>query len=158
MELRVRPAASEDRDEIVGLAVRAREAVVDERGGVRLLSQLGLPPDASDLSALLVGTGPHPGPMVWCASIDEVPVGFLVAECGGAEDARIVTVRELWVDPGARGVGAGEALMSAAIAWAIAEEATAIESYALPGARETKNLFERLGLTTRLLTVRRELG
>lgn len=153
MEPRVRPVGPEDLEEIVALAVRARAQVKDERGGAALLADLGLHADAADLTGRLA----DPATMVWCATLDDVPVGHLVAAVHGTELGRIVTVSELWVAPEARDVGAGEALVTAAIAWAIAEEAVAIDAHALPGAREAKNLFERMGLTTRLLTVRRAL-
>lgn len=154
MEPRVRLVESGDLDEIVTLAVRGRASVVAERGGAALLVDLGLPVDGSDIADSIV----DPDRMVWCATLEDVPVGHLKAlRCDGPA-GRVVVVEELWVEPEAREVGAGESLLSAALAWAIAEEASAIDAYALPGARGAKNLFERMGMTARLLTVRRELA
>jgi len=143
MQVTCRPAQPVDDAALEALRIRAREAVVDQRGGAALLAEL-------DASAS-VGV-----PMVWCAAIDDVVVGY--AEAVLRRDPVTVLVRAIWVDPDAREVGAGEALLSAVLAWGIAEEATAVDALALPGSRELKNLFERMGLTTRLLTVRRELG
>lgn len=154
MQLVVRPATGVDLEMLVGLAERARSAVVTERGGAAMLQDLGLIGDGSDRLARVLE---DPASMLWCAEIDGLVVGYLVASLRGEDDARVVSVRELWVEPEAREVGAGEELVSAAVAWAIAEDATAIDAHALPGARATKNLFERLGLTARLLTVRRNL-
>ena len=153
MEPSVRTATDADLETLVGLATRARSVVVEERGGRAVLDDLGLTDDPSrDLRRSLA----DPDTIIWCASIDSVDLGYLVATLPSGTP-RVAFVRELWVDTEAREVGVGEALVTAAIAWAIAEEAEAIDAWALPGARATKNLFERLGLTARLLTVRRAL-
>jgi len=69
----------------------------------------------------------------------------------------VVTLTDIYTEPDVRDVGVGEALLETAIAWAIERHAVAIDAQTLPGARESKNLFERFGLTARLITVRREL-
>lgn len=145
IEARIRSLDGGDLQLIAPLRSDARSAVSSERGGAALLADLASSDDDSGSD------------VAWCATLDDVPIGHLVARVAGVGDARVVTIRELWVDPEARGIGAGEGLVSAALAWALAEEAMAIDAYALPGSRETKNLFERLGLTARLLTVRRSL-
>lgn len=155
MEIDCRPAGPGDVEVLSGLAARAREHLGSVRGGEALLDALRAGPDP--VSFARSGTPPSGAHMVWCAAIDDVIIGYCSATVETEYDDRVVLVREVWVEPDAREVGAGEALVSAAMAWAIAEEATAIDAWALPGARELKNLFERLGLTARLLTVRRSL-
>ena len=64
----------------------------------------------------------------------------------------------LYVDPGAREVGVGEAMMDLVLAWSEERGATGIDAVALPGDRATKNFFERFGLTARAIVVHRRLG
>ena len=154
MELRVAPIGDGSIDELRRMVVDARAWARGERGGAALLVDLGVGGDGVDVSTWIDGDRSW---FVGIASIDDVPVGYVVGRWTDGVDERVATVREVWVDPEARRVGAGEALLSAAIAWAIAEDAVAIDAFALPGARESKNLFERLGLTARCLTVRRSL-
>ena len=45
-----------------------------------------------------------------------------------------------------------------ALIWAREQELTALDALALPGDRETKNLYERSGLVARLITVTKKLG
>ena len=149
-----RPASEVDLQTIVDLAVTAAAQVRDQRGGERFLASLE--PRATDPASLLRDLDDD-RTMVWCGTFDDVVVGYAVARLVDDDAATIARVTELYIEPEVREVGVGEALMSAAIAWAIASGAAGIDAYALPGARETKNLFERLGLTARLITVHRDL-
>lgn len=142
MEVACRPVDVADTDALDALMRQARDSIAGQRGGAALLAEI----DAS------VQDGET---MVWCATIDEVVVGYLRAAM--VSEPASVFIREIWVEPAAREVGAGEALLGAALAWAMAEDVGAIDAWALPGSRELKNLFERMGLATRLLTVRRQL-
>ena len=54
-------------------------------------------------------------------------------------------------------VAVGEVVMDAAVAWARERGCFGIDSVALPGNRETKNFFERFGLTARAIVVHRVL-
>lgn len=147
----VRLAEPEDDSALVDLATAARRSAVGQRGGAALLGDLGL---AGDVTSPRIESLDDAS-AVWVATIDGVVIGYVTAELD--RTSRVVTISEIWVDDEAREVGAGEGLVTAAMAWAIAEGATAIDAYALPGARSVKNLYERLGLTARLITVRREL-
>lgn len=152
MDLSVRLAEPEDDVALVALATGARASTREQRGGSALLGDLGLDGDITSPRTESLDDSAA----VWCASIDDVVIGYLAAELD--RTTRVVTIREVWVESEAREVGAGEALVSAALAWAIAEGATAVDAFALPGARSVKNLYERLGLTARAITVRRDLA
>ena len=95
---------------------------------------------------------------IFLGNLDGVAVGFAAVRLrtltGGA---RLADLEALYVLPDARGVGLGEALMEAVLAWATEAGATGIDSVALPGDRVTKNFFERFGLTARALQVYRRL-
>ena len=57
----------------------------------------------------------------------------------------------------ARELGFGDALLAAMIDIGRSRGCRHVEAHALPGDRETKNLYERAGITARLITVSRRL-
>ena len=138
----VRPAGHGDAAEVARLEAQARDALVTQRGGARWLDTH--PPH---------GGNPAMGGSVWVATIDEVVVGYLVLDL--ADDlARVVDV---YVHPEARELGFGDELLAAALDGARSRGATMLEAEALPGDRDTKNLYERAGVKARLITVSVEL-
>ena len=62
-------------------------------------------------------------------------------------------VDDIYVDPGARSVGVGEALMDHVLAWCRDQGCFGVDSLALPGDRATKNFFESFGLVARAIVV-----
>ena len=135
-----------DLAELMLLETEARAALVDQRGGARWL-----------VEHPLVGPGWQERCRtsdVWVAHIDDVIVGYLVADVG---PDRIVRIDQVWVTPMARELGFGDGLLEAAITSARARGALAVEGQALPGDRQTKNLYERAGIVARLITTYREL-
>ncbi len=61
------------------------------------------------------------------------------------------------MEPDAREVGVGEAVLARALEWATARGCIGVDAWALPGERATKNFFEAAGFTARLLVVHRSL-
>ena len=72
--------------------------------------------------------------------------------------ASIAHVDQVYVTPEARQLGFGDALLELAEGAGRAAGADFLEGHALPGDRETKNLYERAGITARLITVSRALS
>ena len=62
-------------------------------------------------------------------------------------------VMQVYVHPEAREIGFGDWLLEAAVAAARSEGCAVLEGTALPGDRQTKNLFERAGIKARKITV-----
>jgi GNAT superfamily N-acetyltransferase len=60
-----------------------------------------------------------------------------------------------YVEPGARGVGVGTALMEALVAWCGRQGCPEIDALALPGDRLSKQRLEAAGFTARLLVLSR---
>jgi GNAT superfamily N-acetyltransferase len=139
-----------DRDDdvaqLVLLEQEARDAVVDQRGGERWLAEHPAVGDRWRERAAEAD--------VVVAHIDDVLVGYLVAELGAD---RVLRVDQVWVTPSARELGFGDALLAAVTARGRARGAEAIEGQALPGDRHTKNLYERAGIVARLITTYRPL-
>jgi GNAT superfamily N-acetyltransferase len=145
----VRPARRTDVDALRLLEAEARSALVDARGGARWLDEhveLGERwPDALERYQVFVA--------VLDVERTEVVVGYLVLDVAGT----IARIDQVFVTPEAREIGFGDALVEEAEAAARAVSATLLEGQALPGDRETKNLYERAGITARLITVSRRL-
>ena len=143
----VRPATADDRDELAALESDARSALVDPRGGERWLAEHT--PHGPEWRAIGAG-GAAPGTShVLVADLDGVPVGYLVHE----RDGDVARVVDVYVRPEARELGFGDALLAMAVEHARASGATWFEAQALPGDRDTKNLYERAGITARLIVV-----
>jgi GNAT superfamily N-acetyltransferase len=142
--------ADPDRPDDVGqlreLEAEARAAVVDQRGGERWLLEH---PAVGEGWAQRCRDGD-----VLVAVIDDVVVGYLVADLGADT---VLRIDQVWVTPEARELGFGDALLATAIDAGRARGATAVEGQALPGDRHTKNLYERAGIVARLITTFRRL-
>ena len=64
----------------------------------------------------------------------------------------------LYVQPEARGVGIGSAMMEVAVAAVKQRGGQRLNAATLPGDRSTKNLFERHGLVAQMITVGKTLS
>jgi GNAT superfamily N-acetyltransferase len=139
-EPEIRIARDEDLGQLADLEMAARIHLVDQRGGIRWLEEH--PP--AQWSELV------PQGAVLVACIDDVVLGYLVYL--PASDV-VAEIHQVYVEPEARGIGCGDGMMAAAIDHARAAQYQFLEGQALPGDRETKNLYERAGITARLITV-----
>ena len=142
MEQAVRAFADADALQVATLESDARTALVEQRGGPAHLAER---PAVGDW----VAVAHAPGQYVWVATIDEVVVGYLQLHVLAAA----AEVMQVFVHPEAREVGFGDWLLEAALAEARAQDCTVLEGTALPGDRQTKNLYERAGIKARKITV-----
>jgi GNAT superfamily N-acetyltransferase len=123
-----------------------RLATPDDWGAIASLenSRLSIYRGSDDLAAIVDDTDGQ-----WLvAVIDEVIVG--TAKMSTDRTPR-PTVLCVVVHPDARGLGIGAALVSEIRRIARAGGHSRVDALALPGDRETKNLYERAGLTARLI-------
>lgn len=143
----VRTARPADAGDLDALETEARAAILDARGGRRWLEEHPrIGPGWAEaigsrsifVAALATGDGPV-----------SVPVGYLVLDVRDA----VALIDQVYVTPGARELGFGDALLAAAADAARHAGAIVLEGHALPGDRHTKNLYERAGITARLITV-----
>jgi GNAT superfamily N-acetyltransferase len=151
----VRPARSSDLEELVRLHDLARDHIGSERGGEIYLGREARPmPANSSLAEDLGATGRR----VVLGCLGDVPVGFAVALLEELHDGSpIAQVSELFVEPDARDIGVGAALMGALIEWATDQGCVGIGTVVLPGDRGSKNFFESFGLVARAIVVHRDL-
>lgn len=148
-DLFVRRATGDDAAVLAALESDARAAIVDARGGTRLLAEV------PEVGARWAARCSDPRWRVLVSGLDGVVLGYLAAEL--PEPAGVARVEQVYVDAGAREVGLGDAMVEQLLADVRDAGARAVDAVALPGDRETKNLFERNGLTARLITVTRPL-
>jgi GNAT superfamily N-acetyltransferase len=149
----VRPASARRAtpDEQAVVAALRAEALVEQgpiRGGALYTIREARPVPGAD----------DPGHPLWVGVLSGAVVGYLA---GSVEDLasgdRLGLVDALYVDPGCRGVGVGEAMMSEALGWFRGQGCVGVDAIALPGARATKNFFEESGFTSRLLVMHHRL-
>jgi len=152
----VRLATLADLEVLEQFASQAVAEQVDNRGGAIWSKQeTRNPPFRASLEADFN----NPDKSIWLGVINEVPVGYAVTSVNLLRTGEVLgTVSDLWVEPEAREVGVGEALINAVIEWCEERNCIGIDSLALPGNRATKNFFETFGFKARLLTVHHPLG
>jgi GNAT superfamily N-acetyltransferase len=149
----VRRARRADADELRTLEDEARAALVGVRGGGRWLGDhpaigSGWADTVTAQSVFVAVLGDLEG-LEQPAAV----VGYLVLDV----DGDVARIDQVFVTPDAREVGFGDALVEAATEAARSAGAKFLEGEALPGDRDTKNLYERAGITARLITVSRRL-
>jgi len=138
----VREFTAADEAVVRELAEIARESIREARGGARWIETHPLPDWTNpDLSVLV-------------ADLDGVVVGYLV---GRLRSGDVLMVDEVFVLEEARELGFGDALVEEIQQIGRRRGARRMEAEALPGDRDTKNLWERAGITARLITVSVEL-
>lgn len=156
----VRPEAARfaghgDVDDLVRLAGAAVGEQIDERGGwVWARRETRPEPLAESFAASLDDDDQE----VWVGTFDDVIVGYAGAHVEELRDGSVLAViDDVYVEPDAREVGVGQALIDAVIGWARERACVGVDGWALPGNRETKNFFESFGFTARGIVVHHRL-
>jgi GNAT superfamily N-acetyltransferase len=141
----IRPATEADREALVWLEGAARSALTAQRGGDLWLERH--PAQSPAWEAIADGG-------VIVSAIDDVPVGYLRLRV----ETDVLYVEDVYVHPDAREIGCGDALLAAGIDVGVDRGATRVEAEALPGDRDTKNLYERAAITAKRITVSAPIG
>ncbi len=95
--------------------------------------------------------------LVVVGTLDTVEVGFALARCAVVGLTPIGIVDALYVEPAARQVSVGEAMVDAIVEWCERRGCRGVDAPALPGSRPAKAFFEDHGFVTRLLVMHRPL-
>ena len=155
MEESARPASSGDLDVLIGLAAAARRELPERKGGDVAVR---LDPQRNDPGARIATALDDEATVLFVGTIDGTVVGYGLMTLGTVSDGSAqANVEEIFVDPDARSVGVGEAILEALLMEASGRGAAAIQSVALPGDRATKNFFEAHGMVARAIVVHRWL-
>jgi len=150
-----RTATNSDLPALVDLARAMIAELGTQRGGALWSQREARPePHEASLRALLERSDAR----VVVGTIDDVIVGFGTVEIERLRDGGALgVIRDLFVDAGARAVGVGEAIGERLVAFCADAGCAGVDAYALPGARDAKNFFERSGFTARVLVMHRAL-
>ena len=151
-----RPATEADLDQLVALCDAALAELAPTRGGGMFIAR-----EARAIPVLdsLTEALDDPDRSVWVGTVDHWPVGYAVAHTEALRNGETLgVIEDLYVEPGARDIGVGEALINVVLAWFRQHGCAGADAYALPGNRETKNFFETAGFTARLLVMHHRLS
>ena len=148
-------ASAEDQETLTFLREEAISKAKIKRGGEGLLN---LETFSDDSLAELSNWLTSPDHSVVAGLFGEAVVAYGILEFSNTNDKqRIASIKEIFVLKEARSVGVGESVINFLIDEAIQHKVVGIDSFALPGDRETKNFFDTQGMGARLLLVYRPL-
>lgn len=151
-----RVANATDLERLVGLAREMIDELRPTKGGEVWARTAGRAEPVVEALRAALADHDH---LVVVGSVDESVVGYGVARFNVLRDAgRLGVIGDLFVEPDARGVGVGEAMMALLEDWCEEQGCFGVDSVALPGNRPTKNFFEGFGLVARAIVVHKTLG
>ncbi|MCK4176637.1 GNAT family N-acetyltransferase [Aciditerrimonas ferrireducens] len=149
-----RAARRTDADRCAELARAALEAAQAQRGGALLVRREAYPAGPALLRPggldRLLGDRRR---RVVVGTLDEVVVGVLVARVDDVQGALLGVLELLYVEPAARGVGVGGAMLQLAVDALRQAGCLGIDAVALPGDLPTKRLLESSGFVARAITM-----
>ncbi|HLI15736.1 MAG TPA: GNAT family N-acetyltransferase [Acidimicrobiales bacterium] len=146
-----RPAARSDVEHLVQLWRQALTELDGHRGGALLAGGLARP----DLRSWLSGALADPERALVVGLIEGTPVGLASAFAERSGGGGLGVVDLIYVDPAARQVGVGEAMLSQVLSWCERLGLAGLDAPALPGSRSAKSFFEDNGFQARLLVMHR---
>lgn len=150
-----RPATPEDLADLVRL-YRLLEAEMEELRGLWKEAD-GLPEPVEDALAQAVV---DPATLVYIGTADEVPFGFILAYSAPllpqANGGRMATIKLVFTEEAARGVGVGEAMRDTVVDLLRAQGHRWFDAHVLPGHRLAKNFFEAGGFSARFIIMNHE--
>ena len=142
-------------DSLYFLRKEAVSELKNKRGGEVLLNMESFSEDSVEKFSYWFNSTDH---RVFAGLFGDAIVAYGILEFSNTNDnQRIASIKEIFVLKDARSVGVGESLIDSMINEAIEHDAIGIDSFALPGDRETKNFFETQGMVARLIHVYRTL-
>jgi GNAT superfamily N-acetyltransferase len=150
-----RAALPSDLPVLVTLARLLRAEMADQRGGALWTTREARPEPHEETLESLLG---RDDAAVVVGTIDGTIVGFGTVEIETLRDGTLLgVIGDLFVEREARAVGVGESIAEMIVAFCAAAGCLGIDAYALPGARDAKNFFERSGFTARALVMHHKL-
>ena len=150
-----RPATVDDLPRIVELSRLLRDELTPMKGGVLWSNrEARAEPLDSAFAALLE----RDDALALVGTVDDTVIGFGVVTLERLRNGETLgVITDLFVEPGARAVGVGEAMAGDLVTYCISHGCTGIDALALPGHRAAKNFFEESGFTARAIVMHRKL-
>ena len=151
----VRPATEDDLGRVAELARAGIAELTPMRGGaVWAAREARREPIEESLRASLANGDTH----VVVGTIDGFAIGYAAVHLEVLNDgSRLGVIDDIFVEPDAREVGVGEAMMGDLVRWCEERGCAGMDAMALPGHRSTKNFFEESGFTARKLVMHHRL-
>ncbi len=150
-----RLASIDDLEILIFLRKEAISEVKNKRGGKVMLNLDSFSDESSENFSYWFNSSDH---CIFTGLFGAAVVAYGVLEFSTTNDNQIIaSIKEIFVLKDARSVGVGESVIESMIKEAIEHDAVGIDSFALPGDRETKNFFETQGMVARLIHVYRPL-
>jgi GNAT superfamily N-acetyltransferase len=150
-----RAADPHDLPVLIELARALRAEMIDQRGGALWATREARPEPLEETLPSLFG---RDDASIVVGTIDDTIVGFGTVEIETLRDgSRLGVIGDLFVEREARAVGVGESIADLIVEFCTAAGCVGIDAYALPGARDAKNFFERSGFTARALVMHHKL-
>jgi GNAT superfamily N-acetyltransferase len=150
-----RPAGHSDVARLVTLGRQAAAELTPMRGGRLWFAREARAEPLDDAFPALLD---RDDTCVVAGTIDEVVIGFGVGRLERLRDGRLLgIVDELFVEPGARSIGVGEAIVDQLLEFFAGHACIGVDALALPGNRATKNFFEQHGFVARSIVMHRPL-
>ncbi|HET6964020.1 MAG TPA: GNAT family N-acetyltransferase [Acidimicrobiales bacterium] len=149
-----RTARAEELPRLAELAAAAAAEAAAFRGGELLAGRLHREdPDA--VRTWLEGYRTGADRLLLAGTVHDSIVG--VGALQVRADPPVGSFDLLYVEPDARGVGLGAAIVEAGVGWLRDAGCSGVDVVALPGARDTKQFLEGAGLVARLIVMHRAI-
>lgn len=150
-----RPATAADVARLAQLAAEGVAEQTEGRGGsIWSRREARERPAERSLAAAVA----DPEQLVLAGTIDGTVIGYVAAHVEALTDGSpLGVVSDIYVEPEARGIGVGEAMIDEVLSWCAERGCEGVDALALPGNRDTKNFFETFGFKARALIVHRSL-
>ncbi len=152
----VRRAEPKDLDRCRELVAEAIAAIEGQRGAALLLATE--PASASNTATSLVDRwAADENTEMLVGTFSDVVVGLVAGTVTHLGDHVVGRIECFYVEPDARAVGVGQAIVQSLVEWFDAHGCTDVDAVALPGDRSSKQLLESSGFKARLLILHRPL-
>ncbi|MBT8164445.1 MAG: hypothetical protein HKO63_01520 [Acidimicrobiia bacterium] len=155
LEIAARPATDADLPDLLRL-YRLLEKEMENLRGLWKEAD-GLPEPIEESLAQAVA---DPATSVYIGTADEVPFGFILGYSAPllpqANGERMATIKLVFTEEEARGVGVGEVMRDTLVAQFRAEGHRWFDAHVLPGHRLAKNFFEAGGFSARFIIMNHE--
>ena len=154
----VRRAEPGDLDRCRELVAEAIAAMAGQRGAALLLATEPASASASHTATSLVDRwAADENTEMLVGTFSDVVVGIVAGTVTHLGDRAVGRIECFYVEPDARAVGVGQAIVQSLVEWFDAQGCTDVDAVALPGDRSSKQLLESSGFKARLLILHRPL-
>jgi GNAT superfamily N-acetyltransferase len=101
---------------------------------------------AAALEDMVAATSGRQDRLVVVGTTDEAEVGFLSAHCERTRHQLIGVIDAIYVEPSARLVGVGDAMINLVVEWCAGRGCAGVDAPALPGSRPAKAFLRATAL------------